>query len=243
MSSRDQPSHKTNLALWLHAQHLESNDRTLCYNLPAQTLPWAQSGSSFVMCKESKWPRLHWNSPLAIKKPAGLDRNSRNQMGKHQDWGQWGCRSKGQCYSAGSAWAACCDSSPGAASAARGFCPARAPGSQAELVCFYEEGIGVTQQSREGKADGELFSWPCLLNSGSLRGQPASCNAWCLPYRPAHEECSGQKCSAATGIKAYNQSLVKRLAPCKEWEPCILALRGILPQQGMLGNPKINLWK
>lgn len=106
MSSRDQPSHKTNLALWLHAQHLESNDRTPCYNLPAQTLPWAQSGSSFVMCKESKWPRLHWNSPLAIKKPAGLDRNSRNQMGKHQDWGQWGCRSKGQCYSAGSAWAA-----------------------------------------------------------------------------------------------------------------------------------------
>lgn len=97
------------------------------------------------------------------------------------------------------------------------------------------------QQSREGKADGELFSWRCPLSSGSLRGQPAPCNAWCLPLWPVCEQCSRQKCSAATGIKAYIQTLMKQLAHCKECEPCILALRGILPQQGILGNPKINL--
>lgn len=37
-------------------------------------------------------------------------------------------------------------------------------------VCFYEEEQRANQQSREGKADDKLVSWPCLLSCTSPRG-------------------------------------------------------------------------
>lgn len=71
-------------------------------------------------------------------------------------------------------------SPPLAASAAMGIQPAKAPGSQAACVCFYEEGQGVKQQSRNGKADDKPFSRPCS-NLPMLLQQHESCH---LPAKP-----------------------------------------------------------